>query len=204
MLTGNLSHQIEHHLFPDMPARRYPEIADEVREICEGTAWSTTPAGSRQLGSVWLKIASWPCPTRKKSPGPATLPISPPPPDHECMKDNLSKGEIRKDALQDGVEATATAGAGDDRRDHGRRATSPEPSEVWPPSSSRSGLRPPRRRRHRRLSPQPAVRVQLRHQWHRGRRRSRGPGSAGRGTSRRFGRVDPVRPGPCAGRPRAR
>jgi len=25
------------------------------------------------------------------------------------MKDNLSKGEIRKDALQDGVEATATA-----------------------------------------------------------------------------------------------
>jgi hypothetical protein len=25
------------------------------------------------------------------------------------MKDNLSRGEIRKDALQDGVEATATA-----------------------------------------------------------------------------------------------
>ena len=27
VMTGNLSHQIEHHLFPDLPARRYPEIA---------------------------------------------------------------------------------------------------------------------------------------------------------------------------------
>src|SRR5699024_2373616 len=35
LMTGNLSHQIEHHLFPDLPATRYPEIADEVRGICE-------------------------------------------------------------------------------------------------------------------------------------------------------------------------
>jgi linoleoyl-CoA desaturase len=35
LLSGNLSHQIEHHLFPDMPARRYAEIAPEVREICQ-------------------------------------------------------------------------------------------------------------------------------------------------------------------------
>ena len=27
LLSGNLSHQIEHHLFPDMPAHRYAEIA---------------------------------------------------------------------------------------------------------------------------------------------------------------------------------
>ena len=26
VMTGNLSHQIEHHLFPDLPARRYPEL----------------------------------------------------------------------------------------------------------------------------------------------------------------------------------
>ena len=32
LMTGNLSHQIEHHLFPDLPARRYPEIAPEVRD----------------------------------------------------------------------------------------------------------------------------------------------------------------------------
>ncbi len=35
MLTGHLSHQIEHHLFPDMPSRRYVDIAPRVRAICE-------------------------------------------------------------------------------------------------------------------------------------------------------------------------
>ncbi|GAB3267750.1 fatty acid desaturase family protein [Chitinimonas naiadis] len=34
-MTGNLSHQIEHHLFPDLPARRYASMAVEVREICQ-------------------------------------------------------------------------------------------------------------------------------------------------------------------------
>lgn len=34
LLTGNLSHQIEHHLFPDIPARRYAEMAPRVRQIC--------------------------------------------------------------------------------------------------------------------------------------------------------------------------
>lgn len=47
IMTGNLSHQIEHHLFPDLPARRYAAIAVEVRALCErygqtyntGTMW---------------------------------------------------------------------------------------------------------------------------------------------------------------------
>jgi len=57
VMTGNLSHQIEHHLFPDIPARRYPEIAEEVREICEryGIAYNTGPLG-KQLFSVAKKI----------------------------------------------------------------------------------------------------------------------------------------------------
>jgi len=33
LFSGNLSHQIEHHLFPDIPARRYAEMAPRVREI---------------------------------------------------------------------------------------------------------------------------------------------------------------------------
>src|SRR5262252_7107708 len=33
--TGHLSHQIEHPLFPDIPASRYPEMAPRVRELCE-------------------------------------------------------------------------------------------------------------------------------------------------------------------------
>ena len=46
ILSGNLSHQIEHHLFPDIPAHRYAEIATEVRAICEryGLPYNTGPA----------------------------------------------------------------------------------------------------------------------------------------------------------------
>ncbi|MBC2643542.1 MULTISPECIES: fatty acid desaturase [unclassified Rhodococcus (in: high G+C Gram-positive bacteria)] len=34
-MSGNLSYQIEHHLFPDLPSNRYAEIAVRVRELCE-------------------------------------------------------------------------------------------------------------------------------------------------------------------------
>ncbi len=34
LLSGNLSHQIEHHLFPDIPAHRYAALAPKVQEIC--------------------------------------------------------------------------------------------------------------------------------------------------------------------------
>ncbi|EGD56366.1 fatty acid desaturase family protein [Gordonia neofelifaecis] len=58
IMSGNLSHQIEHHLFPDVPANRYPEMAVEVREICEkyGLPYNTGPL-RQQLGSTWMKIA---------------------------------------------------------------------------------------------------------------------------------------------------
>lgn len=57
ILSGNLSHQIEHHLFPDLPANRYAEISVEVREICEryGLPYNTGPLG-KQFGSVVKKI----------------------------------------------------------------------------------------------------------------------------------------------------
>jgi fatty acid desaturase len=73
LLSGNLSHQIEHHLFPDLPARRYPEIAAEVRDICEryGLAYNTGPL-RRQLGSVARKIFRLALPGRRTAPaGPA-------------------------------------------------------------------------------------------------------------------------------------
>jgi fatty acid desaturase len=57
LLTGHLSHQIEHHLFPDLPAARYPSIAPRVRAICQryGQAYNS---GSfrKQLGSVIGRI----------------------------------------------------------------------------------------------------------------------------------------------------
>ncbi len=35
VLSGHLSYQIEHHLFPDIPSNRYPEMSLKVQEICE-------------------------------------------------------------------------------------------------------------------------------------------------------------------------
>ena len=66
VLTGNLSQQIEHHLFPDIPARRYPMIAPEVKALCEkyGLAYNTGPL-SRQLGSVARKICRLALPGRR-------------------------------------------------------------------------------------------------------------------------------------------
>lgn len=34
-LSGNLCYQIEHHLFPDLPSNRLPEIAVQVRALCD-------------------------------------------------------------------------------------------------------------------------------------------------------------------------
>ncbi|MEE6179715.1 fatty acid desaturase family protein [Mycobacterium sp. 050134] len=34
-MSGNLCYQIEHHLFPDLPSNRYPEIAERVRALCD-------------------------------------------------------------------------------------------------------------------------------------------------------------------------
>jgi linoleoyl-CoA desaturase len=58
LLSGNLSHQIEHHLFPDLPARRYPQIAPAVRDVCEryGLPYNAGRL-SQQFGSVVGKIA---------------------------------------------------------------------------------------------------------------------------------------------------
>ena len=57
LMTGNLSHQIEHHLFPDLPSNRYHEIAPKVREICNryGLPYTTGPL-LKQVGSAWAKV----------------------------------------------------------------------------------------------------------------------------------------------------
>jgi NADPH-dependent stearoyl-CoA 9-desaturase len=57
ILSGNLGHQIEHHLFPDLPAHRYARLAVEVHALClqYGVPYHT---GSfpHQLGSVAIRI----------------------------------------------------------------------------------------------------------------------------------------------------
>ena len=57
IMTGNLSHQIEHHLFPDLPSNRYGEIAPRVRELFEKYDLAYV-SGSlpKQVYSAWRKI----------------------------------------------------------------------------------------------------------------------------------------------------
>ena len=57
IMSGNLSHQIEHHLFPDLPAHRYPELAPQVKELCVKYGLPYNTGGFfKQIGSVWGKI----------------------------------------------------------------------------------------------------------------------------------------------------
>jgi NADPH-dependent stearoyl-CoA 9-desaturase len=68
LLSGHLSHQIEHHLFPDMPAQRYSEIASEVQQICRryGIPYNS---GSlpKQFGTVVRKIIRLAVPPKVRS-----------------------------------------------------------------------------------------------------------------------------------------
>jgi len=56
-INGNLSHQIEHHIFPDLPSNRYGEIAGPVRDLFEsyGLRYHTAPL-PRQVASAWHKV----------------------------------------------------------------------------------------------------------------------------------------------------
>jgi NADPH-dependent stearoyl-CoA 9-desaturase len=66
LMSGNLSHQIEHHLFPDLPSNRYAEIAPRVRALCRRFDLPYSSGSlTRQVGSVYRRIL------RLALPGPA-------------------------------------------------------------------------------------------------------------------------------------
>lgn len=73
ILTGNLSHQIEHHLYPDLPARRYAALSREVREIARryGQTYNNGRLG-RQFLTVLRRIWVYRLPPREP-PGGAQL-----------------------------------------------------------------------------------------------------------------------------------
>jgi fatty acid desaturase len=66
LCSGHLSHQIEHHLFPDVPAWRYRKMGREVRAICEkhGIPYNTGSLLS-QYGSVLRMLARYSLPNVK-------------------------------------------------------------------------------------------------------------------------------------------
>ncbi|MBL8262378.1 MAG: acyl-CoA desaturase [Xanthomonadaceae bacterium] len=78
LMSGNLSHQIEHHFYPDLPANRYAAIAVEVREICAryGQHYDT---GSlpKQFGQVMWRILRHAFPSRpRRQREPAMAPVA--------------------------------------------------------------------------------------------------------------------------------
>ena len=77
IMSGNLSFQVEHHLYPDMPSSRYQEIAPRVREICEryGLSYNTGPL-RKQWGTVQRTILrlAFPGGGPRRKPGPYVAP----------------------------------------------------------------------------------------------------------------------------------
>jgi fatty acid desaturase len=57
LMTGNLSHQIEHHIFPDLPSNRYAEISREIQDLFQrhGLSYNARPL-VRQVASAWHKV----------------------------------------------------------------------------------------------------------------------------------------------------
>jgi linoleoyl-CoA desaturase len=57
LMSGNLSHQIEHHLFPDLPSNRYAEIAPKVKALFAKYELNYHEAPlPQQVASAWHKV----------------------------------------------------------------------------------------------------------------------------------------------------
>ena len=72
LMSGNLSHQIEHHLFPDLPSNRYGEMSPKVRGALRAlradlqrppAARSRWPAPGTGCCGSRCPTAGWPRPT---------------------------------------------------------------------------------------------------------------------------------------------
>lgn len=64
-MSGNLCHQIEHHLYPDLPSNRLYEASVRVRQVCEKYDLPyTTGSFAVQYGKSWRTIAKLSLPDR--------------------------------------------------------------------------------------------------------------------------------------------
>jgi NADPH-dependent stearoyl-CoA 9-desaturase len=53
LMSGNLSFQVEHHLYPDMPSSRYSEIAPKIKDICERYG---LPYNTGRFSKQWFSV----------------------------------------------------------------------------------------------------------------------------------------------------
>jgi len=91
IVSGNLSFQVEHHLFPDMPSSRYQQIAPRVREICERYGLPYNTGGFfKQWGTVQRTLLrlSLPGGGPRPKPGPYVAP------DEERMERELLAQQV--------------------------------------------------------------------------------------------------------------
>ena len=64
-LSGNLCHQIEHHLFTDLPSNRLHEVSVRVRAVCEKYDLPyTTASFAMQYGKTWRTVAKLSLPNK--------------------------------------------------------------------------------------------------------------------------------------------
>jgi fatty acid desaturase len=95
VMSGSLGYQIEHHLFPDLPSNRYPEIGERVRALCEkyDLPYTTGPL-YRQYGQTLRTILRLSLPT-------AAGPSEGPEPESETGRPDRSRGRrASPDALR--------------------------------------------------------------------------------------------------------
>ncbi|KQS65888.1 acyl-CoA desaturase [Modestobacter sp. Leaf380] len=106
VMTGNLSHQVEHHLFPDLPSNRYAEIAPKVRAIFDeyGLRYHTASL-PRQVGSAWHKVFRLSLPNGWMA---ATTPKNAPQQVAKLVQLTTAKPKVRR-AMQREWEQAATA-----------------------------------------------------------------------------------------------
>ena len=95
VLSGSLGYQIEHHLFPDLPSNRYPEIAVKVRALCDkyDIPYTTGPL-HRQYGQALRTIIKLSVPnswTSSDQPEPPSAPR-----DSRRRTDEERPGRIRE------------------------------------------------------------------------------------------------------------
>ncbi len=65
VLSGHLSYQVEHHVFPDLPAHRYPEISEKVQAVCrKHDIGYNTGSFRHQYGTVVKRILTYSLPDR--------------------------------------------------------------------------------------------------------------------------------------------
>jgi len=131
--SGNLSYQVEHHLFPDMPSSRYAQIAPRVKDICEryGLPYNTGPF-FQQWGMVNRTILrlAFPGGKPRSKPGPyiGGESTSSPGPSGASHNGSASgsgngNGKVREPAPQGAAEA------GPEQSDDGVRVDLPERGE---------------------------------------------------------------------------